>query len=132
MVWFALLNVGLGFATTIGLGIVAVLRRGWPRLTGWSLTQPLYWLMISAASYRALFHLVLKPHMWEKTRHGTRRGRQSARRLSMNSAVLGIEKPPSYSLLAYAMVESSAFSAWRESSRVCCTTMGTFDSITLA
>ena len=37
-----------------------------------------------------------------------------------------------YFSLAYAIVESSAFSAWRESSRVCCTTMGTSDSITLA
>jgi hypothetical protein len=37
-----------------------------------------------------------------------------------------------YSLLAYAMVLNSAFSAWRESSRVCCTTIGTSDSITLA
>jgi hypothetical protein len=30
------------------------------------------------------------------------------------------------------MVESSAWSAWRESSLVCCTTMGTSDTITLA
>jgi hypothetical protein len=37
-----------------------------------------------------------------------------------------------YSLLAYAMVLNSAFSAWRESSRVCCTTIGTSDSTTLA
>jgi len=30
------------------------------------------------------------------------------------------------------MVLSRAFSAWRESSRVCCTTIGTSDSMTLA
>jgi hypothetical protein len=31
-----------------------------------------------------------------------------------------------------AIVLSNAFSAWRESSRVCCTTTGTSDSIKLA
>jgi hypothetical protein len=39
---------------------------------------------------------------------------------------------PRQSLLANAMVLSSAFSACRESSRVCCTTIGTSDSTSIA
>ncbi|WP_158555083.1 glycosyltransferase family 2 protein [Fulvimarina endophytica] len=31
---------------------------------------PLYWLLVSAASYRAVWQLFLRPHDWEKTPHG--------------------------------------------------------------
>jgi hypothetical protein len=31
---------------------------------------PFDWLLMSAASYRALFHLMWRPHHWEKTPHG--------------------------------------------------------------
>jgi len=37
---------------------------------------PVYWLLMSLASYRALFELVLRPHHWEKTPH---RGRRAPR-----------------------------------------------------
>ena len=35
------------------------------------LTYPLYWLLISAATYRALWQLLRAPFLWEKTPHGT-------------------------------------------------------------
>lgn len=31
---------------------------------------PIYWLAISLAAWRALLHLLLRPHHWEKTQHG--------------------------------------------------------------
>jgi cellulose synthase/poly-beta-1,6-N-acetylglucosamine synthase-like glycosyltransferase len=34
------------------------------------LTYPLYWLLISAATYRALWQLLRDPFRWEKTPHG--------------------------------------------------------------
>lgn len=33
-------------------------------------TLPLYWLLISIAGWRALIHIIVKPHEWEKTPHG--------------------------------------------------------------
>jgi len=63
-------NLALGLLSTVGLGLVAVARRGWWRLSLWAPAMPAYWLLISFAAYRALVHLVVKPHHWEKTRHG--------------------------------------------------------------
>jgi cellulose synthase/poly-beta-1,6-N-acetylglucosamine synthase-like glycosyltransferase len=39
-------------------------------LLPWALTIPLYWVLMSIAAAMALFQLVVKPHHWEKTRHG--------------------------------------------------------------
>ena len=36
----------------------------------WALLAPAYWLLMSIASYKALFQLVSKPWHWEKTDHG--------------------------------------------------------------
>ena len=68
--WIALANLGLGLVSTIGLGVFACLKRGWGRLAWSALAMPLYWLLISLAGYRSLWHLFVKPHIWEKTRHG--------------------------------------------------------------
>jgi len=35
--------------------------------------MPLYYLMISAASWAALFDLAIRPFHWAKTEHGRRR-----------------------------------------------------------
>ena len=35
-----------------------------------SLTLPAYWLLAAFATLRALWHLFMKPHQWEKTPHG--------------------------------------------------------------
>ncbi len=34
---------------------------------------PVYWLLISIAGWRAVFQLLLRPHHWEKTMHGSAR-----------------------------------------------------------
>jgi hypothetical protein len=33
------------------------------------LATPVYWMLMSAAGYRAIWHLVRRPHHWEKTPH---------------------------------------------------------------
>lgn len=68
--WASAVNLGLGFASAITLGMVAVARRGRGHLARWAVLMPLYWLLISIAGYRALWQLVREPYRWEKTRHG--------------------------------------------------------------
>jgi hypothetical protein len=31
---------------------------------------PFYWLMMSFASWRAIYEIIVKPHYWAKTLHG--------------------------------------------------------------
>jgi cellulose synthase/poly-beta-1,6-N-acetylglucosamine synthase-like glycosyltransferase len=60
----------MGHLVTIEAG-----RRGLRRLNagGWYfslLTMPVYWLLISAAAWRAVWELICKPFVWNKTEHG--------------------------------------------------------------
>ena len=41
--------------------------------------MPLYWLLISAAAYRALWQFMTARFMWEKTEHGLGRARAMTR-----------------------------------------------------
>jgi cellulose synthase/poly-beta-1,6-N-acetylglucosamine synthase-like glycosyltransferase len=50
--------------------LVGCMKHGHYALAKWSLTIPVYWLMASAAAFLALYQLIVKPHHWEKTRHG--------------------------------------------------------------
>lgn len=38
---------------------------------------PIYWLMMSVASWKALWQLIFKPHYWEKTVHGFHLGKDN-------------------------------------------------------
>lgn len=51
--------------------ILGCLRRQEYALMKWVLLLPLYWLMMSASAYIAFYQLIVKPHYWEKTQHGT-------------------------------------------------------------
>lgn len=70
LLWICAINFVLGFAVSILVGVIATIRRGRARLAPWALLMPLYWLLISAAGYRAAWQLVRRPFLWEKTRHG--------------------------------------------------------------
>jgi cellulose synthase/poly-beta-1,6-N-acetylglucosamine synthase-like glycosyltransferase len=65
----------------IGNGLLFVitalspLRRGWRGLSLWALAIPINWALVSFASWRALYMLLLNPFHWEKTQHGLSRGR---------------------------------------------------------
>lgn len=62
-------NIALGYATFLLLGWRTLERRD--RRSFWKLVlfTPFYWLMLSAAAWRALWQLCRKPHLWEKTPH---------------------------------------------------------------
>lgn len=60
-----------------GLLIYFHMLAGWvrkhPALVFYALHLPAYYLLMSAAAWRALWQLVTKPHYWEKTEHGLTR-----------------------------------------------------------
>jgi cellulose synthase/poly-beta-1,6-N-acetylglucosamine synthase-like glycosyltransferase len=70
----AMLARGSGFTLFVANALLAVMAiakgRSCGEKAGIVLTYPLYWLLISAATYRALWQLVRDPFRWEKTPHG--------------------------------------------------------------
>jgi cellulose synthase/poly-beta-1,6-N-acetylglucosamine synthase-like glycosyltransferase len=70
--WFDLLA---GYLASMGLGWLAVQHRGYRALLWQIPLMPLYWLLISAAAYRALWQFVTARFEWEKTEHGLARKR---------------------------------------------------------
>lgn len=71
----ALADLAIGVLASLAILLVGARRAGIGRLAGHILTAPLYWLLISAAGYRALIQVIWRPHYWEKTEHSPRRGR---------------------------------------------------------
>jgi cellulose synthase/poly-beta-1,6-N-acetylglucosamine synthase-like glycosyltransferase len=75
--WFEMLQRSLALSTlangyfSSALLAVAGSRRRKQQLTAFTvLTIPLYWILLSAAAWRALFQLIRAPYRWEKTEHG--------------------------------------------------------------
>jgi glycosyltransferase XagB len=60
----------LGTFFLLFFALLAAVGRGDDDLTPYSLLIPVYWLLISAAAYIALFELVVRPYHWHKTEHG--------------------------------------------------------------
>jgi cellulose synthase/poly-beta-1,6-N-acetylglucosamine synthase-like glycosyltransferase len=50
--------------------VAGCLLLGNHRNAKWMLAAPLYWLLMSVAAWKAAVQVVLRPHYWEKTRHG--------------------------------------------------------------
>jgi cellulose synthase/poly-beta-1,6-N-acetylglucosamine synthase-like glycosyltransferase len=50
--------------------VTGCLLLGNHRNAKWMLAAPLYWLLMSVAAWKAAVQLVVRPHYWEKTRHG--------------------------------------------------------------
>lgn len=51
------------------LYMIAPLRRRWHDLVPYAMSAPLYWMLQSAAGYRAAWQFFRAPHQWEKTHH---------------------------------------------------------------
>src|SRR3569623_1589654 len=66
----AWINFIVGNILLLGLNVLAVLRRNRNDLAVLVVTAPLYWLLASIASYRALYQLIYNPSYWDKTQHG--------------------------------------------------------------
>jgi cellulose synthase/poly-beta-1,6-N-acetylglucosamine synthase-like glycosyltransferase len=67
-----LFNLVAGYMAMAILGHRALRLRGREREAGALVLLPVYWLMTSLASYRALAQLLTRPHYWEKTPHRPR------------------------------------------------------------
>lgn len=65
-----LLNFLLGSGLIVYLNMLGPFKRGAFELVPWALLNPLYWILHSIASYKALWQLIVRPHYWEKTAHG--------------------------------------------------------------
>jgi glycosyltransferase XagB len=68
--WVGLFNLLIGNALMIYVSMMGAFFRQRYGLVIWSLLNPVYWLMHSIASYKALWQLIVRPHYWEKTTHG--------------------------------------------------------------
>ena len=75
--WFDLVT---GYVAAMMLAFIAVRRRGLFGLSWQVLLMPVYWLLISAAAYRAVWQFATAPFKWEKTEHG-----RAPTRLSRNA-----------------------------------------------
>ncbi|MEM6381560.1 MAG: glycosyltransferase [Pseudomonadota bacterium] len=63
-------NFLLGYVAAGALIWAGGLRRGLPNASPWVTVQiPVYWLLMSAAGYLALWELIWRPHHWHKTPH---------------------------------------------------------------
>ena len=65
-----LFNFIVGSVGMVFLNLLGVLRRKQYSFCLTALTAPIYWLLMSLASYRALYQLFFKPSYWDKTEHG--------------------------------------------------------------
>ncbi len=65
-------NLALGYTSAMVLCAISALRRRQSGLLLHILTLPVYWLLVSAAAWRALWQLLFAPFKWEKTQHRIR------------------------------------------------------------
>lgn len=70
VLYVSVFNLLVGNALMVYLSMMGAFKRRAYPLVVWAMLNPLYWLMHSIASYKALWQLVTKPHYWEKTDHG--------------------------------------------------------------
>ncbi|MGI9373281.1 MAG: glycosyltransferase family 2 protein [Hyphomicrobiales bacterium] len=59
-----------GFIVNMAMGWIAVRRRNLKQLNWQILFIPIYWMLISFASWYAVYQFIFKPFYWEKTNHG--------------------------------------------------------------
>lgn len=66
----SILSLAIGNGLFAYLAVLSPARRGWFELAPYGMTAPVYWLLVSCAGMRALFHLCTRPWHWDKTPHG--------------------------------------------------------------
>lgn len=75
LLYLSLFNLLIGNALAIYVNMFAVFKRRLHVLVPFALLNPIYWLLHSIASFKALGQLFTRPYYWEKTTHGlTRHG----------------------------------------------------------
>ncbi len=68
---FAILGIGL--ISHLWFAMIVNRLWQWDDMKPTMIAYPFYWLLHSAASFRALWQLIRRPHFWEKTTHGLTR-----------------------------------------------------------
>jgi hypothetical protein len=69
-----LASLSVGYLASMALGLLALRRRGDAKLLPQIPLMQIYWLLISAAAYRALWQFITARFEWEKTEHGLASG----------------------------------------------------------
>lgn len=70
VLYLAIFNLLIGNFIGIYLNLLAVFKRRLYNLLPYCFLNPVYWLLHSRASYKALYELFTKPFYWQKTQHG--------------------------------------------------------------
>jgi glycosyltransferase XagB len=70
--WLAAFNLFASYSSAMLLACLTVVRRKRLWLLPHVALMPVYWLLISFASYRAVWQLMRDPFLWEKTEHRAR------------------------------------------------------------
>jgi cellulose synthase/poly-beta-1,6-N-acetylglucosamine synthase-like glycosyltransferase len=74
-------NLAAGYATMIALASRTLALRGLSRIEPALIALPIYWLLMSVATYRSVWELMMRPHYWAKTTHfGVLAGPRTQRR----------------------------------------------------
>jgi glycosyltransferase XagB len=76
----AVFNLVAGYAASLTLGLFVLRGKRVRRLIPQLVFIPVYWLLMSAAAYRAVYQLIKAPHYWEKTEHGLTSFRRTPKR----------------------------------------------------
>ena len=70
VLFMSIFNLMVGNILMIYINMMAVFKRRFYELILFSIANPIYWLMHSAAAFKGLYQLIVKPFYWEKTNHG--------------------------------------------------------------
>ena len=83
-------SVVIGYLTSAFLGWLGLARRGLMPVAWVLILTPAHWLLLSLASWRALYQLVVAPYAWEKTEHGL--AKSSRRAANLTRSLLALER----------------------------------------
>lgn len=75
-----LANIAVGYAAFIVLGLTTLTPAEKTRPLTFVALTPLYWLLLSAAAWAALWEIYRRPHHWSKTPHARPRAGAARRR----------------------------------------------------
>lgn len=67
--WFAIFNLLINMIIHAFFAVMVIARARWRGMALAVFAFPLYWLLHSVASFKALWQLIFRPHYWEKTDH---------------------------------------------------------------
>lgn len=76
-----------GWAASLLLGLVGLMRRGLLRFAWVLALVPVHWILLSVAAWLALIKVFRDPYRWDKTEHGLAKTSRSGARTAARSAV---------------------------------------------